>query len=153
SMFSCRVYYGLLCLSSVAGRNSSSTSMPNKVYRYCKGCFMKGCVAPHHQFQPQFFATALNQWGANESSAMRGHKIHDFGGNTLGSTNEVAFIFSIFIIHNYNDFSISYGFYSFFYSIQLDCTISHCFIFSLNGSKCPLLYIPCPKLTFYWPDA
>ena len=52
--------------------------------------------------QPQLLATAHGERRAEQSACVLQHEVHHVGGYFLSSTDQVAFIFAVFIV-NYDD--------------------------------------------------
>ena len=82
--------------------------MSQQVNRNGKCCFMQSRIIVHHQFQAKFIATFFKQGHTDQAPPMFAHKIDHFRGNVAGSSNKIAFIFTVLIIHHYNHFTILY---------------------------------------------
>ena len=61
----------------------------------------------------------LSKSKADQASRISCHEVNIFGANTLGSNNEITFVLSIFIVHQYHHLSLANVVDDLFYRIQL----------------------------------
>ena len=66
---------------------------------------MKGSIFTHHQVEFQLPTPLFRHWNTNQSAALFRHEIDQFRRCIMSRRNEVAFIFTILIIYNNDEFS------------------------------------------------
>jgi hypothetical protein len=72
---------------------------------------MQGGVIVDHQLKAQLITSFFRQCGTDQSPALFAHEVDDFGGYVIRRHDEVAFVFTILIIHHYDHLSIPNVFY------------------------------------------
>src|SRR5579859_2799322 len=113
-----RVDQRLHRLGTVTGGDAGSTAVPEQVHTHRKGGLVKRGILIDHQLQPELVTTVLDQRGTDQPPAFLAHKIDDPGCHIPGGSDEISFIFTVFIIHDNNQFPLFYGFDSTFYTGQ-----------------------------------
>jgi len=112
------VYERLNGFGPVVGGNTGGAAMPEEVDRHGKSRFVEGRIIVNHQFEPQFVATFLYQGHADKSAPVFAHKIDDFGGYIPGGGDEIAFIFTVFVVNGDDHPTLFYVFYRAFNGIE-----------------------------------
>ena len=79
--------------------------MPEQIHGHREGRLVRGVVRLHHQIELQFVATAFQKGGANESPAMGGHEVDDFGRGMARGKQKIPFVFAVFVVDDDDDFS------------------------------------------------
>jgi len=69
---------------------------------------MQRRIVRYHHWKFQLFGAINGNRGTNESAGMRFEKIDFFGSNALGSQNQIAFVFAIFVIDDNHEISLFY---------------------------------------------
>ena len=88
---------------------------------------MARLVGIHHQGQVQLSAAILGEGQADQPAAVGGHKINIFRANHGRSHNQIAFIFTILVVHENDHFPLADIGNQFFDSIQCHNSIfSNC---------------------------
>ncbi len=68
--------------------------------------------------EAEFAAARYGERGAELASGIGHHEVDMLGGDELGSHDEVAFVFAVFIVDNDYEFALAEVFNGFFYSIH-----------------------------------
>jgi hypothetical protein len=114
---------------SVTSGDSSSHS-GRRLDRDGEVCVIGRIVLVHHERQLQMLAALMSESKANQATRIGRHKINIFGAHTLGGNNEITFVLSIFIVHQYHHLSLADVVDDLFYRIQLHIFFKLFLIFS-----------------------
>ena len=64
------------------------------------------CIISHLVWQIQFFCTRQCNRSTQHTAGMLEHEVHSFSGNFFCCNNQIAFIFTVLIVHNDNKLSL-----------------------------------------------
>ena len=83
-----------------------------------------GCVVLiHHQRQLQKFTTIPGKRQADQAARIGRHEIYVFCAHALGGNDQIAFVFAVFIIHQYHHLALANIVDDFFYRIQFHSSL------------------------------
>ena len=103
---------------TVVDRNARGAAFAQQIDRHGeRRAEQRGVVLLHH-VEFELRATLFGKRGAQHAATVLEHEIDDFGRHLLGSYDEVAFVFPVFVIDDDDDFSLAEIFDGFLYRIQ-----------------------------------
>src|SRR5512147_515906 len=85
------------------GRGNARRNIPARIDGYREGRSKRSGVLDRLLRQLQLFDSLRREGQADQATGMLGHEIDGMGGNLLGSDDEIAFIFPVFVIHQDNE--------------------------------------------------
>ena len=80
-----------------------------------KTCSKRGLVVSHHHGQLQGVNLLWGHGKAQEATAILGHEVDGLGGNLFRGHREVAFVFTVFVVNEYDHATLFDFFYCFRY--------------------------------------
>src|SRR5690606_22109810 len=114
---------------------TSALPISEQIHRNRKWCLKRCRISSHHQVKSQLLTTVFNERCADQSASVCSHKVDNLRRHRLRSTNEVTFVFAVFIINHDNHLAIPDIFNGLLNRIQF--YITH---FCINSSASVVLY-------------
>jgi hypothetical protein len=109
------------CSGPILSRNASTDSaFGASINADCEGGLIAVGVAIHHQWQIEGIQALTLHRQADQAPSFSGHEIDLLGRCELGSTDQVAFVFAILIVHNHDRLAIADGSQSIGNGIETD---------------------------------
>jgi hypothetical protein len=98
------------CTGSIFSRNASANSVFGaSINADCESGLVAVGVAIHHQWQIEGIQALTLHRQADQAPSFSCHEIDLLGRCELGSTDQVAFVFAIFIVHHHDRLAIADG--------------------------------------------
>ena len=109
---------------AVGGADASSDAGAG-VNGFGKGRAMNGRVDGRHERKVQFVATVLGERETDETATVLGHEIDGVRSDLLGGHREVAFVFTIFVVHEDDHAALANVFDGFLDRSEVGAQVSH----------------------------
>jgi len=93
-------------LGPICGTDSSGNSL-GRIDGDGEVCPLRFVIALHHKRETESVRRIGQDGCADKATSMGGHEVDDLRRDFLGGTDQVAFVFAIFVIYNDDDFSFA----------------------------------------------